>query len=340
MSFKENTNRYEEVKVMKKGIYFLIMVFSVVVLLSCPVYFSIAQENYPTRPIEVIVPWPPGGGADLLTRFFADKWAEFLGQPVVAVNKPGGGGLIGATVAANAKPDGYTLLMGSDGSLIFPRLRRKDVGFDLNSFRYIFLLSNNPTWFSVRADSKWKNMKEFLLDAKQNPGKLKYAALMGVSAHYAAEMLWGAAGVKVAFVPHKSSPASLTAVVGGHVDLASTSVLGGMKGSPLIRQLAVAERKRVFDSPEVPTLAELGYPIFIDTSVSLCGPKGISDEVIKKFTDAHLKVLKKYDKEIKERLPQIGNYPNFLEGESTMSFFREKEEKYREFAPKMGIKLE
>ena len=183
-------------------------------------------------------------------------------------------------------------------------------------------------------------MNDFLLDAKQNPGKLKYSALMGLSAHYAAEMLWRVAGVKLTYVPYKSSPESLTAVIGGHVDLAATFALGGMRGSGIIRQLAVAEKERIYDHPEVPTLIELGYPVVMDTSVGLCGPKGLSEEVVKKLTDAHLEVLRKYEKEIKEQLPKLDNYPNFLEGRSTMRFLEEKERKYRELAPQMGIKLE
>ena len=325
---------------MRKNVYCLTVALLVIVLLFCSFSFTMAQGNYPTRPIEIIYPYAAGAGGDLLTRFFADKWAEFLGQPVITVNKVGGGGLIGAKIAANAKPDGYTLLTGTDGCLIFPRLTRKDAGFDLDSFRYIFLLSNIPVWFTVKADSKWKNMNEFLLDAKQNPGKLKYSALMGLSAHYGAEMLWRAAGVKLTYVPYKSSPESLTAVIGGHVDLAATFALGGMRGSPLIRQLAVAEKERIYDEPGVPTLKELGYPVVVDTSVGLCGPKGLSDEIVKKFEDAHRKVIRKYEKEIKERLPKIDNYPNFLEGEFTKKYFEEKERKYREYAPRMGIKLE
>jgi tripartite-type tricarboxylate transporter receptor subunit TctC len=325
---------------MKKSVYYSTIVLLGLGLLFCSFSLAIAQGDYPNRPIEIIVPWPPGGGGDLLTRFFAEKWSEFLGQPVVAVNKPGGRGLIGTLMAANAKPDGYTLFEGSDGSIIHARLARKDAGFDLESFRYIFLLSNIPSWFSVKADSKWKNMKEFLLDAKQNPGRLKYSALMGISAHYAVEMLCRAAGIKLTFVPYKSSPESMTAVIGGHADLAATAGLVGMSGSPLIRQLAVAEKERVYDHPEVPTLKELGYPIFMDTSCVLAGPKGLSEEVVNKLTDAHLKVLKKYEKEIKERLPKIDNYPYFLKGDLTMQFYKEKENRYREYAPQMGIKLE
>jgi len=325
---------------MKKNVYCLTAPFFVLALLLCCFSLVIAEENYPTRPIEIIYPYAPGAGGDLLTRFFAEKWAEFLGQPVVVVNKPGGGGLIGTKITVNAKPDGYTLFEASDGSFILAKLGRSDAGFDLDSFEYIFLLSNIPTWFTVKADSKWKNMNEFLLDAKQNPGKLKYSALMGIPAHYGAEMLWRAAGVKLTYVPYKSSPESLTAVIGGHVDLAATAGLSGMSGSPLLRQLAVAEKERVYDHPEVPTLKELGYPIFMDTSCALCGPKGLSEEVVKKLTDAHLKVLRKYEKEIKERLPKIDNYPYFLEGKFSLDFYKEKERKYRELAPQMGIKLE
>jgi tripartite-type tricarboxylate transporter receptor subunit TctC len=315
------------------------MILLVLLLVSPHFSRTMAQSDYPNRPIEVIIPWPPGGTADIGTRFFGEKWSEFLGQPIVVVNKPGGQGIIASRIAAGAKPDGYTLFSPSDGQ-ITARLEKKDAGYDVESFRYFFLFSRAAAFFNVKVDAKWKTMKEFLSDAKQNPRKLRYGSVRGNPANFGTEMLSRLAGVELTYVPFKSSPESVTALLGGHVDLAATIGLSGMTGSPLIRILAVAEEERLYDFPEVPTLKELGYPIFMSSNISLCGPKGIPDEIVKKFTDVQQKVLAKYGKEIKERLPKLDQYPAFLDGKATMQLYKEREKKYREYAPLIGIKME
>lgn len=122
--------------------------------------------------------------------------------------------------------------------------------------------------------------------------------------------------------------------------MAVTAGLSGMTGSPLIRPLAIAEEERVFDHPDIPTLKELGYPIICNSVLVLCGPKGTPDEVVNKFVDAHQKVSAKYEKEIKEKLPKLDVYPLYVDGKSAVKILKERERKYREMAPQMGIKLE
>lgn len=326
---------------MKKKFYCVVLILGVSFLSFYPLSSAVAQGDYPNRPIEVIIPYPPGGSTDRAIRFYSEKWQEFLGQPVIPVNKPGGGATIGAKLTVTAKPDGYTLFGGSDSPLITARLGRKDIGYDLDSFRIVFQYGKVITFFSVKADSKWKTINDLLADARQNPGKIKYASYgIGAMPHFATEMLSNAAGVKMTYVPYKSSPESLTALIGGHVDMAATAGLSGMAGSPYLRNLAIAEEERVFDYPDVPTLKELGYPVVINSTNLLAAPKGITDEIVNKFVNAHRRVYVKYEKEIKEQVPKLDSYPVFIDGKTTMKNLKEREKKYREMAPKMGIRLE
>lgn len=327
---------------MEKKTYYLAMVVLVASLVTLsPLPSVVAQSNYPNRPIEVIIPYPPGGAIDLAMRFYADKWPEFLGQPVIPVNKPGGGATIGGKVVSAAKPDGYTLLGAGDSTLITARLGRKDIGYDLNSFRIIYAFSKVTLYFTVKVDSKWKTLNDFLADARQNPGKLKYASYgIGAIPHFATEILSKAAGVKMTYVPYKSSPESLTALIGGHVDMAATAGLSGMSGSPYLRLLAIAEEERISNHPEVPTLKELGYPVVLNVTNVLSAPRGVTEEVVNKLVDAQRKVYAKYEKEIKEQIPKLDQYPIFIEGGSALKLLREREKKYREMAPQMGIRLE
>ena len=326
---------------MEKKAYCLAIVLVTSFLSLSPLPSAVGQGDYPNRPIEVIIPFPPGGAIDLAMRFYADKWPEFLGQPVIPVNKPGGGATIGGKVVATAKPDGYTLLAAGDSTLITARLGRKDIGYDLDSFRIIYAFSKVTLFFSVKADAKWKTLNEFLADARQNPGKLKYASYgIGAIPHFAMEILSKAAGVKFTYVPYKSSPESLTALIGGHVDMAATAGLSGMSGSPYLRQLAIAEEERVSDHPNVPTLKELGYPVVLNVTNALSAPKGVSADVVNKLVDAQRKVYGKYEKEIREQIPKLDQYPIFIDGETTMKNLKEREKRYREMAPQMGIRLE
>jgi tripartite-type tricarboxylate transporter receptor subunit TctC len=324
---------------MKKNVYCLTLALLVLVLLFCPVSLTMAQGDYPTRAIEVIIAWPPGGPTDLTTRLFAEKWSEFLEKPVVVVNKPGGGAILGSKLVANAKPDGYTLFSANDANLITGRLGKKDAGFDLDSFHYFFSTTTNLFYLIVKADSKWKSMEEFVRDAKQNPGKLTYGAMMGTGNHYLAEMFSKAAGVKLAPVFFKSSPEIMTALLGGHVDLASMGGLSGMSGSPLIRVLAISEEKRISAKPDLPTLKEMGYPVIYNAINVLCGPKAIPDKVVGKFIDAHNKVVAKYEKEIKQGLQKMDIEFTFLDGKSVLKLLKEKEKQYHIYAPLVGIKL-
>jgi tripartite-type tricarboxylate transporter receptor subunit TctC len=323
-----------------KKIFVMILMAMVVHGLLFSQFEALAKEDYPNRPIEVIVPFNPGGPADLGVRFFADKWAEFLGQPVVVVNKGGASGAIGGKFVARAKPDGYTLLALNESTMITAPLLREDAGYNLDSFRYVWAHSKITGFLSVKSDSKWKMLEDFLSDARKNPGKLKYATWgPNSSSNMVMLMVSEAAGVKLTFVPFKTSPDSLAAVAGGNADLAVTFALSGLGTSGLIRPLVITDDERLPDHPDIPTLKELGYGIKFKTQyMGIAAPGETPDAVISKLVEAHNKVRVKYTKEIVDKLPKVDQYSTFLDENGVKQYLKETEKLYKEFFKKLGSK--
>jgi tripartite-type tricarboxylate transporter receptor subunit TctC len=321
----------------KSAIILAAMVLSAVLFAHTEIF---AQDGYPNRPIEVVVPFVPGGPADLGVRFFVDKWAEFLGQPVIVMNKDGASGAIGGKLVARAKPDGYTLLALNESTMITAPLLRKDSGYNLDSFRYLWAHSKITGFLSVKADARWKTFGDFVNEAKKNPGKLKYATWgPNSSSNMVMEMVCEAAGMKLTFVPFKSSPDSLAAVAGGNADMAVTFALSGLGGSGLIRPLVISDDKRVPDHPNVPTLKELGYGIKFTTQfMGIAGPAGLPDKIAAKLIEAHNKARAKYAREIEEKLPKVDQYSAYLDEKETMQYLKEREQVYKVFFQKLESK--
>jgi tripartite-type tricarboxylate transporter receptor subunit TctC len=321
----------------KSVIVLVVMVVSTVLLAR---FEAFAQDGYPNKPIEIVVPFEPGGPADLGVRFFVDKWAEFLGQPVIVVNKGGASGAIGGKFVARAKPDGYTLMALNESTLLTAPLLRKDSGYNLDSFRYLWAHSKITAFLSVKADSRWKTFGEFVAEAKKNPGKLKYATWgPNSSSNMVMEMVCEVAGIKLTFVPFKSSPDSLAAVAGGNADIAVTFALSGLGGSGLIRPLVISDDKRVPDQPNVPTLKELGYGIkFVTQYMGIAAPAETPDRIASKLVEAHNKARGKYAREIEEKLPKVDQYSTYLDEKEVLHYLKEREKVYEEFFKKLGSK--
>lgn len=245
--------------------------FSVVLAMSCfgivalVAGQAVAADPYPVRPIQVIVPFPPGGVADLVARPFATALEKQLKQPVVIVNKTGAGGAVGMQAQAVSKPDGYTLMVALSSISVMPEvdaLFGRPPVYKLSEFAPIALLSSDPTVLVVGSKSPWKTVADFVADAKKRPGEIKYAS-SGVygTMHVAMEMFAHAAGIKLRHIPTGGGGPALTALLGGHVD----AISGGPNVSiPQIkagnvRVLAGWGDKRLAALPDVPTLMELGY---------------------------------------------------------------------------------
>jgi tripartite-type tricarboxylate transporter receptor subunit TctC len=224
-----------------------------------------AQDAYPSRPITMIVPFPPGGVADIVGRPLAATMEKTLRQPVVVVNRTGAGGAVGMAAAAKSAPDGYTILMGLSSISIFPvsdRINGKTPAYELKEFAPIALVTADPTVLVVRTDSPYKTLKEFVDAARAKPGKINYSS-SGVygTLHVAMEIFANAAGIQLFHVPYGGGGPAVTALLGGQVEaLASgpAAAIGQIRGGKM-RALASWSSERLALLPEIPTFKELGY---------------------------------------------------------------------------------
>ncbi len=264
-------------------------------LLTLALAFGYAQaQDYPTKPIEVIVGYPPGGGTDMIARAVSDVAPKYVGQPLVVVNKAGATGTIAAQSVAAAKPDGYMLLVaGGSETISVPHFKK--LPYDtLNDFVPVIRLMIERVGFYVKTDSPWKTMKEFMADAKQNPEKFTYATSgIGGLHHAAVLVLEKRTGVVLRHVPHKGGAETLAAVAGGHVNVAMAScneayalVQGGR-----IRPLANASLVRSPVEPNTPTLRELGYDVYIENQKGFVFPKNTPKPIVQKLHDRLRKVF-------------------------------------------------
>jgi tripartite-type tricarboxylate transporter receptor subunit TctC len=253
---------------------------------------SLAQA-YPTKPITLVVPWPAGGSTDVVMRAISESAGKHLGQPVVVDNKPGASGTLGpAVMAANAKPDGYTIAQMPITVMRLP-LMQKTAWDATADFTYIAHLSGYTFGITHKADGQFKSWQEVVAFAKANPGKVTYATPgAGTSLHIGMEQIAAAAGIQLTHVPFKGGAETNAAVLGGHTTLQADST--GWK--PLVdagqlRLLAIWTSERSKNWPNAPTLKELGYPFVFDSPFGVAGPKGMDAAVVAKLNDAFKKAV-------------------------------------------------
>ncbi len=228
-------------------------------------YTAHAQDAYPSKPVNMVVAFPPGGVADIVGRPLAVAMEKSLKQPVLVINRPGAGGATGTASVAKAAPDGYTILMALSSISIFPvsdRINGKTPAYEMADFTPIALVTADPTVLVVRADSPHKSLADFVAAAKANPGKINYSS-SGVygTLHVSMEIFANAAGVKLFHVPYQGGGPAVTALLGGQVEaLASgpAAAIGQIKGGKM-RALASWSTQRLALLPEIPTFKELGY---------------------------------------------------------------------------------
>ncbi len=255
-----------------------------------------AQQDFPTRPVMLIVPFPPGGPTDAMARTLAAEMGQRLGQPVVVENKAGAGGNIGAEYVARAEADGHTLLFGTSGPLaINSSLYRKINYNQLTSFAPVIQVGYLPNILVVNPGVPAKNLKELVAYAKANPGKLSYASSgNGASSHLAGVLFNGMAGTEILHVPYKGTGPALNDLLGGQVSMSFTDVLTALPyvKSGKLRALGLATQKRSRALPDLPTIAEQGYPDY-DVSVffGIVAPAATPAPVVKKLNAAFAQAL-------------------------------------------------
>jgi len=222
---------------------------------------SAHAQDYPTRPIRIIVPYPAGGSADLMPRIFAEKLSAKWGQPVLVENRPGAGGNIGAEFVYKAEPDGYTLFATAPGPLVVNQNLYRKLAFDPAQFVPVSVMAAIPNVFLVNPKVPAKNVDELIAYARANPGKLNYGSQgNGTTSHLTAELFKSnAGGLNITHVPYKGSAPAMAALLGGEIDLMFDNLgvtLQHVKSGRL-RALAVGSEKRVASLPEVRTMSEI-----------------------------------------------------------------------------------
>ena len=270
---------------------------------------ALAQGAYPAKPIRFIVPWPPGGGTDILSRLVTNKLSEKLGWQIVVDNKPGAGGNIGLDAAAKATPDGYTLVMGQTSNLaINPSLYGKLPYDPIRDFVPITLVSNVPIVVTVGAKSPYAALKDLVAAAKAQPDQLVFASPgNGTVAHLSGELLQRVAGAKFIHVPYKGAAQAMPDLIGGRVHFYMSSLETAMpqiKGGN-IRALAVTAAKRSPSLHDVPTTAELGYKgAEASTWFGVLAPAGTPAAIVTRVNQEIVKVLQL--PEVKEKMVDGG----------------------------------
>jgi tripartite-type tricarboxylate transporter receptor subunit TctC len=257
-------------------------------------------DEWPTRPVRILIPFTPGGTADTLGRLAGEKLSAAFGQQFVPENKPGASGLIAAAEAANAEPDGYTLFISGVGGLIISTAISANPPADaVTGYTHIADFGGPPAVLMVNSDVPAKNLQEFISYAKANPGKVNYGSPSpGSLANLAFVLFQKQAGIKLQNVAYRGASQAMTDLIGGHITVTCTA-LTSAAGTILAGKahpLAVTSRKRVSDYPQVPTFAEQGFPDLVaEVWFALSGPRDIPEDIARRLNAAVVKGLHEPD---------------------------------------------
>jgi len=278
---------------------------AVVAFASCAAF----AQNYPSRPIKLIVPFPAGGGTDAVAREVANKVATQQGWTLIIDNKPGSGGNLGVDAAAKATPDGYTIVVGQTSNLaINPTLYAKLPYNPVKDLAPIGLIASSPLVLVVASDSPYKTLADLIAAAKAKPDTINYASSgSGTVAHLAVEQFQKIAGIKLTHVPYKGAAQGATDLIGGQIQLYMSSIptLIGHIRSGKMRAIAVTSQQRINDLPNVPTVSESGYKGFeAVTWFGLAGPAAMPKDAVVKLNGAFNKALQ--EPEVKKKLEGQG----------------------------------
>jgi tripartite-type tricarboxylate transporter receptor subunit TctC len=304
---------------------------------------ALAQDAYPAKPIKLIVPFPPAGGTDVLSRALAQSISNNTKWVIVIDNRPGAGGNIGLDAAAKSPPDGYNIAMGQTANLAVNPALYSSMPFDpLKDFEPIALVSSQPLILVVNAGSQYKTLKDLVAAAKAKPGELNMGSPgSGTIGHIGGELFQRRAGVKFAHIPYKGAGAVLTDLMGGSVDLYfgnSQAVDALLKGGR-IRALAVTSPKRLKNMPDVPTIAESGYPGFeASTWSGLVAPKGTPKAIVERLNAEANKALK--NREMLAKLDSDGSEPLGGSPQRFADFMKTEHVKWGAVIKEAGIKLD
>ena len=300
-------------------------------------------QSWPSKPIRIISPYPPAGANDLLARIIAPKLSEQLGQPVVVENRAGATGNIGAELVAKAPADGYTLLMGQAGNLTINISLMAKIPFDpVRDFSPVTMVASTPNVLVVHPSLPVRTVKDLIALAKAKPGQINYATSgIGSPGHLAAELLNKSAGIRLVHIPYKGAAPALLDVVAGNAHLYFTSAVSAQPFIPSgrLRMVAVASAKRSPSLPEVPTVAEAGFPEFdVSSWWGVVAPASTPREVVMRLqTEIHRVIALP---EIRTKLAEQGLDIASNTPEQFAAYIKSETAKWAKLIREVGVKPE
>ena len=303
-----------------------------------------AQDRYPSRPVRLVVPFPPGGSTDVIGRLAAAELQTRLGQAVVVENRPGASGSIGSAGVARSAPDGYTLLFSNVASQgVMPALSPQAVTYDpVNDFTHIGLIGVYWSTLLVHPSVPARTLAGFVAEAKRRPGQINFATSgIGSSPHLFTEILKVEAGIDIVHVPYRGSGPALTAVLANEVPAMADSLPSATPHirSGALRALGVSSERRVAAFPELPTFAEQGYPkMALDNWYGISGPPGMPAPAVERVAEALNASLN--DPAFAERLRQVGLEAKVMNGESFRRFIADMFEVWKETVRVSGVRAD
>jgi tripartite-type tricarboxylate transporter receptor subunit TctC len=301
-----------------------------------------AQAAFPSKPVHLIVPYAPGGSADVLSRIVAQHLSQQWGQPVLVETRPGGGTIIGSSLVAKSPADGYTILFISNSFVINAKLR-SDLPYDgLKAFVPVANMVNSPQVVAVNSASPYHTFKEWVAAAKARPGTLSIGTLgPATTQHIAAEMLQRATGTQLIYTAFTGGAPAVNAALGGHIDtvLANLSELSAQIEAWKLRPLAVTTQERLDAIRQVPTVAELGYPGYEAVAwFGYAAPAGTPQEIVNKFAEGVRAALG--DADVRQRVTTLGLQPAYMDPKAFAAHIGEQYAKYSRVIDDSQIKAE
>jgi tripartite-type tricarboxylate transporter receptor subunit TctC len=298
-------------------------------------------QDYPSKPVTMVLPYAAGGGSDLIGRMFAQKMTQVLNQTVLAENRPGAAGLIALQYVARAPKDGHIVMLASSTGLVSNPHLFKSAGYRIEDFDAISMVRKGPFIISIRNEMPAQDVKGFVAFAKTRPGKLTFGTIgLGSSTHLLGEMMNDALGIKTTDIPYKGAAPALTDLIAGRIDTYADTIVGALPSfrAGKHRIIAITGDKRSPLLPEVPTFLELGYPDMVSYSLhGLVGPAGMRKVAIEKLHSATVRSLSSED--LRERMIKDGSDPVSSTPEEFSRFIRVEYERMGKIISRLGIQL-
>jgi len=296
-------------------------------------------DTFPSKPISLILPFPPGGSFDPILRTLCNAASQDLGQPIVLMHKPGGGGVTGtASLATMSESDGYTIAV-MHNSVIRQPLLMKTAWDPLKDFTYVIGLAGLSTGVTVAADAKWQTLTELLADAKARPGVISWSNVGAISVNRIyAERLAKAAGARFNMIPFKGGSEAFQALIGHHVDVYGDPGFGPMVTSGKVRLLATFTEQRLKRWQQVPTVKELGHDFVIESAIGLVAPKNLDGAVAARLHAAFKKAMD--DPEFRRMLDEFDMYPHYRSAQAYRAYAEAQLVKEKAMLDDSGFKPE